>query len=236
MWLARRFQTVALQDQDVDALCAAVALLAGAAVEATVTTEVRDLTGITEALIAGAERDVRIARSAEHAVELLIETVDRAGLTVASPRPEWDLVVASCVGSQLHIRALREITRRYEDQFAGEATRLAESAAWADAMLRLSWRLHDSFIEHLLGLVAPDGRVYLSDTVQVGMLYERLAGGWRTPGWYRMTRERFLAEMLPTSARPLHGGQWPYVVAPPSVAAPGLLYNVHAVIMSRRDA
>jgi len=79
-----------------------------------------------------------------------------------------------------------------------------------------------------------DGRIYLSDTVQVGLVYQRLAGGWRTPGWYRMMRERFLAEMLPASAQPLHGGQWPYVVAAPSLDAPGLLYNVHAVVMTRR--
>jgi hypothetical protein len=50
-----------------------------------------------------------------------------------------------------------------------------------------------------------------------------------------MTRERFLAEMLPPSARPLHGGQWPYVVAAPSLQAAGLLYNVHAVVMTRRE-
>ena len=50
-----------------------------------------------------------------------------------------------------------------------------------------------------------------------------------------MTRERFLARMPPAAARPLHGGQWPYVVAPPSPTAAGLVYNVHAVVMDRRD-
>ena len=84
------------------------------------------------------------------------------------------------------------------------------------------------------GVIAADPR-YLSDTVQVGLVYQRLAGGWGTPGWHRMMRERFLAEMLPASAQPLHGGQWPYVVAAPLLDAPGLLYNVHAVVMTRRS-
>jgi hypothetical protein len=234
--LAQRFEAVVLQDQDADDLAAAVALVAGTPIAAAVTTEVRDLTGITDALIAGAEQRLERASSPAHAAELLIELVDAAELTVEPPRPEWDLVIASCVGTQLHIRALDQITRRYAQRFASEAASLDQVPAWTDAMMRLSWRLQDAFIEHLLGLVEPDGRIYLSDTVQVGMLYQRLAGGWRTPGWYRMTRERFLAELLPVSAQPLHGGQWPYVVAVPSLEAAGLLYNVHAVVMARRDA
>jgi hypothetical protein len=101
--------------------------------------------------------------------------------------------------------------------------------------MRLSWRLQAAFLEHLLGLVAPGGQIYVADTVQVGQVYARPAGGWRTPGWYRMTRERFLAAMLPPSARPLHGGQWPYVVAEPSPEDAGLVYNVHAVVMTRAN-
>jgi hypothetical protein len=173
---------VALQDQSASDLETAVSLLADAPVQAVVTTEVRDLTGITEALIAGTEQRLASASSAAHAVEMLIEMVDHAGLTVELPRPEWDLVISSCVGTQLHIRALDEITRRYEQRFADDAP-LSQAAAWTDAMMKLSWRLQDSYIEHLLGLVERDGQIYLSDTVQVGMLYERLAGGWRTPGW-----------------------------------------------------
>ncbi len=234
--LAQRFETIVLQDQHANDLETAVSLLADAPISAVVITEVRDLTGITEHLIAGTAQRLERASSPAEAIDLLIELVDGAGLTVEPPRPEWDLVIASCVGTQLHIRALDEITRRFEQRFAGEGASLAQSTAWTDAMLRLSWRLQDSFIEHLLGLVERDGRIYLADTVQVGVLYQRLAGGWRTPGWYRMTRERFLAEMLPAAARPLHGGQWPHVVAAPSLEAAGLLYNVHAVVMSRRDA
>jgi hypothetical protein len=49
-----------------------------------------------------------------------------------------------------------------------------------------------------------------------------------------MTRSRFLSELLPTSARPVHGGQWPHVVAVPSHDAPGLVYNVHAAVLARR--
>lgn len=231
--LAQRFEMVVLVDQDGDALAAACARLDDAPVEAVVMTEVRDLTGITEALIAGAEQRLAGARAPEHAIELLIELAEGARLLPEPPRPEWDLVIASCVGTQLHLRAFDGITRRYAERFAGAA--LAGSAAWVEAMVRMSWRLQDAFFEHLLGLVAPGGQIYVADTVQVGQVYARADGGWRTPGWYRMTRERFLAAMLPPSARPLHGGQWPYVVAEPSPEAAGLVYNVHAVVMTRRD-
>jgi len=192
-----------------------------------------DLTGVTEAVVADAAHRLARASSPAHATELLIELVEATALRVAPPAPVWDLVVASCVGTQLHIRALDQITRRYAERFPHEPA-LAQSAGWTDAMMQLTWRLQDAFIAHLVGLVAPGGRIYLSDTVQVGLLYLRLDGGWRTPGWYRMTRERFLADLVPPSAHLLHGGQWPHVVATPSLDAPGLLYNVHAVVMTRR--
>lgn len=229
--LARRFETIVLQDENAADLALAMAQLE-TGTRAAVTTELRDLTGIADALIAGAEQRLAGAGSPDRAVELLIEMVDASAFTLDPPEPVWDLVIASCVGTQLHIRALAEITRRFEQRFAGAS--LATYAAWTDAMMRLAWRLQDAFLEYVLALVERDGRIYLSDTVQVGVLYQRLAGGWRTPGWYRMTRERFLAEMLPPSARALHGGQWPYVVAAPSLEAAGLVYNVHAVVMTRR--
>jgi hypothetical protein len=227
--LAQRFDMIALQDQDADALATSVALLDDAPqIKAIVTTEVRDLTGITDALIAGAEQRLSLATSAEHAHQLLIELVTDTHLAPPPPSPEWDLVISSCVGTQLHLRALEAISRKLDPLSPQDAS------AWADAMLRASWRLHDEYLEYLLTLVERDGRIYLSDTVQVGTLYPSLDGGWRTPGWYRLTRERFLAELLPPSAQPLYGGQWPYVAASPSLSAPGLLYNVHAVVMSRR--
>ena len=227
--LAERFARVVLQDQDAGDLATAAALVAGVA---SVTTEVCDLTGLTEELVADAAQRIAIAGSPAHAVEQLIERVQNASLRVAPPAPVWDLVIASCVGTQLHIRALDAITRCYAARFPHAP--LAQSAAWTDAMMRFTWRLQDDFMAHLLGLVAPGGRLYLSDTVQVGLLYLRADGGWRTPGWYRMTRERFLADLLPPVAHLLHGGQWPHIIAAPSLDAAGLLYNVHAVVMTRR--
>ena len=101
-------------------------------------------------------------------------------------------------------------------------------------MLRLSWRLQDAWIAQALARITPDGRLYLSDTVQVGAVYARLDGQWRTPGWYRMTRSRLLADLLPPHPQAVDGGQWPYVAAAPSHDAPGLVYNVHAAVLVRR--
>jgi hypothetical protein len=224
---------VVLQDQDADALATAVARIDGAPAAAAVTIEVCDLTGATDALIAGAHVCLARAATPAQAIVGLCALADAAQFAAPSPQPVWDLVIASCVGTQLHLRALDEITRRFVQRFAGQGGLLSGSAAWTDAMLRLSWRLQDAFHNHLLRLVDPDGRVYLSDTVQVGQLFAS-PDGWRTPGWYRMTRERLLAAVLPASAQPLHGGQWPYVVAAPTADAAGLLYNVHAVVMTRR--
>jgi hypothetical protein len=70
--------------------------------------------------------------------------------------------------------------------------------------------------------------------VQVGVVYARLDGQWRTPGWYRMTRSRFLAELLPPDARLVDGRQWLYVAAAPSRETPGRVYNVHAAVLARR--
>ncbi len=231
--LAQRFESVVLQDQDADALAAAVAGLDGAAEEAAVTIEVCDLTGAIDALIAGAADCLARAAAPAQAIAGLCALADAARFAAPSPQPVWDLVIASCVGTRLHFRALDEITRRFSQRFAGHGALLSGSTAWTDAMLRLSWRWQDAFHHHLLGLVEPDGRIYLSDTVQVGQVFAA-PDGWRTPGWYRMTRERMLAAVLPASALPLHGAQWPHLVAAPTAEAPGLLYNVHAVVLARR--
>lgn len=231
--LAQRFETVVLQDQDADALAGAVARIDGAPSAAAVTIEVCDLTGATDALVAGAADCLARAATPAQAIAGLCALAGAARFAAPSPQPVWDLVISSCVGTQLHLRALDEIARRFAQRFGGHGALLSGSAAWTDAMLRLSWRWQDAFHDHLLRLVDPDGRVYLSETVQVGEL-RACPDGWRTPGWYRMTRERLLAAVLPASALPLHGGQWPYVVAAPTAGAPGLMYNVHAVVMARR--
>ena len=234
--LAQRFESILLQDQDPDDMAVALELLSTAQTSAVVTTEVRDLTGITDNLIERAESCLLVASSPDHAVDLLVELVRDATVGTAPSESGWDLVVASCVPTQLHIRVLNGITTRYRAQFPDKPDLLVESPAWTDAMTELSWRLQEEFIEQLLDLVARNGRIYLSATVQVGMLYKRLAGGWRTPGWYRMMRGRVLAASLPPSARALWGGQWPHIVAAPTFESAGMLYNVHAVILARDDA
>ena len=231
--LAGRSAEVALIDENAAALAEAAALVADLPGRAELTTEVCDLTGIAQALIDSADAHLADAGTPAEAEAALCALLDDARPQAAGPPPAWVLVVASCVGTQLHLRALHEIARRHAERFPG-APPIAASERWADAMLRLSWRLQDALIARALDLVTGDGRIFLSDTVQVGAVYARLDGDWRTPGWYRMTRSRLLSELLPASAQPNHGVQWPYVAAAPSRDAPGLVYNVHAVVMARR--
>jgi hypothetical protein len=231
--LAQRFAAVVLVDEDAAGLAAAMALIAGAPCRAEVATEQCDLTGIAQALIDGAAACLADATTPEDAEAGLCALIDGAQPQIAGPAAAWDLVIASCVGTQLHLRALHAIVQRHAERFP-HGPSIGASAAWTAAMLRLSWRLQDAFVARALDLVTADGRLYLADTVQVGTVYARLDGTWRTPGWYRMTRSRFLSELFPAIAQPVHGGQWPHVVAVPSHDAPGLVYNVHAAVLARR--
>jgi hypothetical protein len=184
-------------------------------------------------LIDGAAACLARAATPDEAEAALCALIDDTRPHIAVPPPAPDLVIASCVGTRLHLRALHEIARRHAGRFPG-APPIAASERWNDAMLALSWRLQDALIAATLDLVAAGGRIYLSDTVQLGTVYARGDGTWATPGWYRMTRSRFLSELLPASAQPVHAGQWPRVAAPPSPGAPGLIYNVNAVVIARR--
>ena len=82
--LAERFASVVLRDQDAGDLATAAALVAA---PRSVTTEVCDLTGITEALIADTAQRLQLASSPAHATALLIEMVEAAGFRVATPAP-----------------------------------------------------------------------------------------------------------------------------------------------------
>ncbi|MEM9490967.1 MAG: hypothetical protein AAGC55_17595 [Myxococcota bacterium] len=235
--LAQRFQTITLVDQDRPAMDTALASLsedrAAADASAEVTTEVRDLTGLTAHLVEGAESCLLVAQSAEQALELLVDLVGEAQLRIDVPDGPWDLVIASCVLTQLHTAALSAITSRFNHFFPDRQALMARSPIWTQAMLELSWRLQRGFMDALLRVSSPSGRIYLSATVQLGMVHRHPDGSWRTPGWHRTMKQRTLAANLPDAARPLHGGEWPYVASVPTDDSPGTLFNVHAVIMMR---
>jgi hypothetical protein len=231
--LAERFAAITLVDEDAPALAAAVARLDGLSCRAVVAAERCDLTGIAEALIDRAAQCLADAATPEAATTALCALADATEPRIAVPPPGWDLVVASCVATQLHLRIVREIARWHAERFP-DGPAIAASPAWTAAMLQLSWRLQAAFLACLLDLVTADGRVYVSDTVQVGTVYATLDGDWRTPGWYRMMRGRLLSEQLPPTAQRIHGAEWPYVAAAPTSETPGLVYNVHAAVMARR--
>jgi hypothetical protein len=183
-------------------------------------------------LIRRGEACVAATATAADAEAALCALVDGTQPLTPVTQPTAELVVASCVGAWLHVGALTAITRRYAACFPDSAP-LDASPAWTDAMLRLSWRMQDALLAHALARVTDDGRVYVAEPVQAGVVYARSDGAWRTPGWYRVTRRRFLAELLPPGAVLVDSARWMHVATAPSPEAPGLVYNVHAVVLAR---
>ena len=74
------------------------------------------------------------------------------------------------------------------------------------------------FIDDLELLVAPAGRIYFSDTVQMCYVHGTPEGGWKSDGIYRMTRTTDLADYVRERFHYEQLGQWPWVIEAPAQA------------------
>ena len=108
----------------------------------------------------------------------------------------FDLVVASCLLSQLHAPAAMAAERLFAERFAAEVPILRTNTHWLAALQRLARRIEAQFIERLPALVAPGGRIFLSETVQTCLTELAADGAWTSAGTYRMTATLDLADYL----------------------------------------
>jgi hypothetical protein len=235
--LVARFERVTLNDLELTPLEKAVAAAdLDAEGRKKIETHVADLTGTTQGLLEKLESCLRSAADPNVAVERMAEIVANqtpGGLSLSGP---FDLVVASCVLSQLHVGLAHRAAEVFEKFFPGRLEQLSSARHWTDAIHELARRMDARFVDDLAALVAPRGLIYLSESVQMCFVQLTPGGQWQTPGTFRMLRSKDLSDYVGGRLTILERRRWHWVVWPPVAAGQtGRLYDVQALVAGRRD-
>jgi hypothetical protein len=231
--LAARFDEIVINDVDeklLDEGLAAAHLDDAAAKK--IRCHVADLTGATEPLLEKIAAAIADAAAPDAAIEAISKLVDDEAVPGARLSGTHELVVASCVLSQLHFALLHRAGDLFERRFAGELERLRASVRWTKALYDVARRMEHRFIDDLAGLVAPGGLVYLSESAQ--MCYIKLAsdGMWETAGTYRMLHSQDIADYLDGRFTIAVRARWHWIVSPPTQPGDvGRLFDVQAVVL-----
>lgn len=230
--LAARFDHVTLCDVDSAAMQQGVAeARLDAAQRTKIQLKALDLTGLTEPLLAEIEALPQCEASAE--------LIDRmaALLDVAAPAPlpiegRYDLIVASCVLSQLHFGLTHGSAALFLECFPDETSALEQSSRWTAALEGVARRMEEALLSEMLRLLAQQGQIYLSESVQMCFLEAHPSGQWQTEGTYRMLRTTDLADYLDARFVILARERWEWIVWPPTAAGDtGRLFDVQAVVL-----
>ncbi len=236
--LAARFERLVLVDLDAAALEEGLAAAALPATDrAKIELRIGDISGVT----AGLERDWRAtlagAPDAATAIEPMAAIADAAAqhdeeAPAATAGGPFDLVVASCLLSQLHAPAVLAAERLFAERFAAELPQLRASNRWLTGLNGLARRIEKRLIDRLPALTAPGGRIYLSETVQTCLTELAPDGGWTTPGTYRMTPTLDLSDYVNARFKIQTRGRWTWVAAIPEAGRNGKLFDVQALVLN----
>lgn len=194
---------------------------------------VADLTGVTVPFLERVAESLGAADDPEQAIERIAELADAVIPQVFSTGRSYDLVVASCVLCQLHLEACNQTLSLFGSKFPEHLQRFRASTRWVQAMYDLARRMERAFVETLHGLVAPNGRIYLSETIQGCFVHPDPEGHWMTDGMYRMTHTLELADYLDARFHIEEFGKWVWVMPPSQEQGPvGRIYKVQGLILS----
>jgi SAM-dependent methyltransferase len=230
--LAEQFAAVTLGDVDADAMQQGVdAAGLSTTQRAKVSLLCVDVTGVTRAALEQIER-LPPATDPAAFVDAMAQVLDA---TVPLPLPlagRYELVVASCLLSQLHFSLAHGAREQFAQRFPQAVGVLAGSPRWATALASMARRMEERLLDELLRVLAPTGRIYLSESVQVAFITWHPGGQWQTEGTYRMLRSQDLADYLDARFAVEARDRWEWVVPPPQHAGlPGRLFDVQAVVL-----
>jgi hypothetical protein len=231
--LLERFQRVTLNDLDRDAVEEGLKLanLSDAA-RGKLQLHLADLTGSNKAIVASLAEAIREASDCEGAIEAMSATADRVSLAGLPIDGKYDLIVASCVLSQLHTAVLNGAYEAFVARFPDQQDTLRNSPRWMKAMYGLARRIERKFIDDLPARLTPGGYLYLSDSTQVCFVELTPDGRWRTEGKHRLLRTPNLGDYFDSRFAPIARDRWYWVApAPNQSGETGRLYDVQAFVL-----
>ncbi|HEX3726002.1 MAG TPA: hypothetical protein VHV08_07150 [Pirellulales bacterium] len=237
--MVARFKQITLNDLETAPLERALGQAhLDAAARATLAICIADLTGVTDSLLTGIQKAIVEETTAAEAIEAMATVVEHPP-EHEFPRPlrgPFDLVVASCVLSQLHFALVHRGAALFEQKFSGQIETLRASPRWAGAVYALARTMETNFMTDLAGITLPGGVVYLSESVQMCYLRAAPDGKWQSEGTYRMLRSTELADYLDQRFEVIARDRWDWVVSPPTIETPtGRLYDVQAIVARRSE-
>jgi hypothetical protein len=196
--------------------------------------DVRDLTGVTDSLLEKCAEQLAAAPDEPAAINSLIQVIEAAALSPAIGSPQYDLVVASCVLSQLHVALVQQAVELFGRQFAGREEILRGDPRWSMAVYQFARRVEERFIDQLWAMLARGGRIYLSESVQMCFIEPTSDGQWQTDGTLRMLRTKDLRDYLDRRFVIEAADRWHWVFWPATEGEKGRLYDVQALIVASR--
>lgn len=231
--LASRSQSVTLCDVDAAAMQRGVDS-AGLSVAArqNVSLQPLDLTGITSVVLNQIEAIGPSTAPAAFidAMAGLLEAAEPLPLPSAVEGP-YDLIVASCLLSQLHFGLASGGREAFKRRFPQNHGAL-ESPRWIAALGGMARRMEATLLDEMLRVLAPRGRIYLSESVQVAFIRLHPSGQWQTEGTYRMLRTQDLSDYLDARFAIEARDRWHWVVWPrQETGLSGRLFDVQAVVL-----
>lgn len=193
---------------------------------------VADLTGTTGPLLEKIASALETSADVGSAIDRMAEMVagqEVGGLLLAG---KYDLVVASCVLSQLHFGLTHRAGDLLANRFPGAIEQLRVAARWTTALYQLARRVEARFIDDLIMLASDGGLIYLSESVQMCYLQWTPSGQWQTQGTYRMLRSTDLSDYVDRRCAITDRGRWEWVERPPTEAGQtGRLFDVQALVL-----
>jgi len=195
---------------------------------------IADLTGLTDALTRRWREAIAGSPDPHDAIERFSAVADKAqpAMLGTNEYEPFDLLIASCLLSQLHAPAAGRAEQIFVQRFPADIADLRSAPRWVTSLEALARRIETGFMAWLPTLVAPGGRIYVSETVQVCLTELAPDGAWQTAGSYRMTKSLDLADYVDARYKIEERGRWSWVQAVPQPGQSGKLFEVQALTLS----
>jgi hypothetical protein len=148
----------------------------------------------------------------------------------------FELVVASCVLSQLDFGLVHACDAQFAARFPDDANLLRQSTHWKQRLHGVVRAMQARFVNQLAQLVAASGVIYLAESAQMCFIDVTPQGQWQTAGTWRMLETTSLADCFDERFTIVDRGRWEWVTRPADASKNQLrLFDVQALVLRLSD-